>query len=259
VAVIGTAEKGALSLWVSAVDDEADPVSAPRSAGALARVARAIARLEEQPFPARIRGPTREFLLTLGPRMDPGTRMLVANLWLLERPVAAALGERRDLEAAVRTTVTAMGFVTEGAEREAPTGASALLHLGVAPWDSPGSVLAEVRERLADLDVEVTPQGEVPPIPPSPESSATGEGFRLLRRAAFRTFPDVAEAPPGLVPVPTEGRHYEPVAADVYRFVPIRMDGEIERSLGSADERIRVSAYLDMIRFYGGLLEEGAG
>lgn len=134
-----------------------------------------------------------------------------------------------------------------------------MVAVAMAPWDSEDEVLERIRELTAGLGVEVTvsPGGE-PRLPPTPSSSSDSEGFRLLRRAAFRAFPDLIEAVPAVVEGPSDGRAFAAVARDVYRFVPIRMDaGELERTRG-ANERVRVTAYLGMVRFYAELIREAA-
>ncbi|MSR23341.1 MAG: M20/M25/M40 family metallo-hydrolase [Gemmatimonadetes bacterium] len=257
-ALIGTAERGSATLRVSASREGGGAAGAP-SSNAIARVARAIAHLDEDPFPARVRGPTRELFLTLGPYLDPGTRMLVSNLWLLEGPVARALAQRPGLEPAVRTTLVPVRFSTEGGDAELGA-ASTELSVGIAPWDTPDTVLARAWGVVSDLGVEVVfPSNRPAPIPPSRVSSSQSEGFELIQRAVFRTFPDVIAAPPGVVEAPTPGRYYDDVAEDVFRFVPLRAEAGTGVGTRGTTERVRVPAFLDMIRFYAGLIREAAG
>ena len=255
VAVVGTAERGRAVLRVSG------PPSAgvPGSPGAAEPINQAVLRLEEERLPARLTGPTRDQLVTLGPHLDPGSRMLAANLWLLEGPVARALAERAELEPAVRTTFAALrSDASQGAEPSRPR-ATADLEVGIAPWNTLECVLASAREAVGDLGVEVSlsPDGG-PPIPPSRESSAGSDGFALVRRAAFRTFPDIVEAVPGLVAAPTRGRAFEDVTDTVLRFVPLREEAETGSTMPET-ERVRVTGFLDAVRFYAGLVRDGAG
>jgi carboxypeptidase PM20D1 len=189
--------------------------------------------------------------------MDPGTRMLLANLWLLEGPVAREFAERSGLEPAVRTTVVpSRVWIGDEVDRSS-TRAFAELAVGIAPWDTPDSVLGHVWGKVDGLGVEIA-FSEPGPVPPSRVSSSASVGFGQVRRAVLRTFPDVVEAAPGLVETPTPGRRYEEVAEDVYRFVPLRAEPDLVASVGGPNERIRLANYLEMIRFYAALIREGA-
>jgi carboxypeptidase PM20D1 len=252
--LVGTAEKGYLTVELRARDAGGHSAVPPDSTVA-GKVSRAVTRLEEAPFPARIEGPAREFLLTVAPHMDPGTRMLAANLWLLERPVARAFAGDPLTASLVRTTTAPTVLQAGMRENVLPTEATALVNFRIAPWDTVESVLERVREVLADLDVEVRIRDEdVGAFPPSPVSSTESEGFRLIRESIHRVFPDVLAVAPFLVFVATDARHYEEVAGDVYRFAPFRADPSTLERVHGIDERISVRSHLEMIRFYGELI-----
>jgi carboxypeptidase PM20D1 len=258
VGLVGTGEKGYLTLELVA-RAEGGHSSAPPRRTAVGALARLLVELEEEPFEARLQGPVREMMEELAPHMDPGTRMLASNLWLFERPVLWAFSARPETAALIRTT--AAPTVVGGGFREnvLPTTARALVNLRLSPWDSIDGVVAAVRERAEGLQVEVFIRTEgFPASEPSPLSSVDGPGFRLIREAIHRTFPDVVAVAPFLVFAATDARHYEGVAGDVYRFSPYRADaGTLERIHG-IDERIPVREYLGMVRFYAELLR-GAG
>jgi carboxypeptidase PM20D1 len=258
VGLVGTAEKGYLTLALEAVG-EGGHSSAPPRATAVGSVARAVARLEENPFPARIEGPVRGLLGALAPHMDPGTKLLATNLWLFGRPLTWALGAQTATGALVRTTTAPTVFQAGLKENILPTRAHALVNFRIAPWDSPESVEARVRELVEDLDVRVSVQDRgFPPSSPSPVSSTDTEGFQVIRESIHRTFPDVITVAPFLVFAATDGRHWARVADDVYRFAPFRAEPELMERIHGVDERIPVGGYLDMVRFYAELLRRGS-
>jgi carboxypeptidase PM20D1 len=258
IAVVGTAETGALTLRLAA-RGPGGPATASAGASPVARLAEALARLEEPGFSARIQGPTRDLLSTLAPRMDPGTRMLAANLWLFERPLARALSRNPWFGATLRTVATPTSVRADGAPEALPLHATAQVRVGVAPWDDPGAILDEIWALLGDLEIEVLPgpSGE-PTLAPSAVSSAEAEGFAHVRDAARAAFPDLLEVLPGTVPGATDARPFASVARDSYRFVPFRMDAGALASLRGPNERIPVPDYVAMIRFYGELIRRGS-
>lgn len=254
VGLVGTAEKGYLTVELSA-RDEGGHSGLPGTSTAVGSVSRAVARLAERPFPARLEGPARELLLTVAPHMDPGTRMLAANLWLLDGVVARAYADDPITETMVRTT-TAPTMLRAGLrENVLPTEATALVNFRLAPWDSPDSVLERVRADVSDLEVEVRVRDEeMSAFPASSVSSTASPGYRLLRESIHRVFPDVVTVAPFLMFGATDARHYDAVADDVYRFSPFRAGPSALERVHGVDERIPVRGYLDMVRFYAELL-----
>lgn len=231
--------------------------------GATATLAQAVTRLQE-PFDPRIEGPGRELLETLAPHMDPGTRMLIRNLWIFRRPVAEALARETGSRELVRTTSTPL-LIRAGSEDGAPSDpAIARVRLHLAPWESLEGILDSVRGRLRGLDLEVSVRrgsgGPVPPDPPaSPgaEEGFRGAGFDRIREAVHLAFPDVVAVTPGVALHPTEGRRYHGVADAVYRFAPFRM--RIPESATALDEAVPDAHYLAMVRFYSEIIRGSTG
>jgi len=258
VALVGTAEKGYLTLHLLA-RAEGGHASAPPGATAIGSLSRAVARLEENPFPPRVEGPTRELLETLAPHMDPGTRLLSTNLWLLGPVVARALGAETLTGAMVRTTMAPTIFEAGTKENVLPTRADAALNVRLAPWDSTGSVLERIHRLTEHLEVEITVLADWGSGPSAPRvSSTTGPGYRAIREATHLVFRDVLAVAPYLTLAATDARHYEAIADDVYRFAPFRADPEILERIHGVDERIGVAEYLQMVRFYAELIRRGA-
>ena len=234
-------------------------------------LAQAVARLQE-PFDARIEGPGRELLETTAPHMDPGTRMLIRNLWLFRGSVERALARETGSMELVRTTATPTFIragIDDGADVEGDGAALARVRLHLAPWDSVDGVLETIRDRLRGLGVEVSVRDDVgPPLEPDPWNPASsarssgsgngyrGEGFQQIRAAVHHTFPDVIAVTPGVALTPTQGRHYRDVADAIYRFSPFRLQVPEPHTL--RDQAITERHYFGMVRFYGEVLRRGA-
>jgi carboxypeptidase PM20D1 len=70
-------------------------------------------------------------------------------------------------------------------------------------------------------------------------------------------FPD-AVVVPGVVNGATDSRHFQPVASDVYRFVPrLLLKSDLKRIHGT-DERVGVADMALEVRAYRRMVKEGA-
>src|SRR6185312_13416277 len=81
VAAVGIAEKGYVDVALS-VEAEGGHSSMPPPQTAIGILSRAITRLEDHPYPARLDGITWQTLRALGPELPFGARLALANTWL---------------------------------------------------------------------------------------------------------------------------------------------------------------------------------
>ncbi|HEU4968914.1 M20/M25/M40 family metallo-hydrolase, partial [Sphingomonas sp.] len=103
VAVVGMAEKGYVSVELTA-SGAGGHSSMPTPDNAAVRIARAVERLADDPFPARVQGLTGDMLTTLAPYMDQPLKAVIANRWLTEPLIRRQLVANPRTAAAVRTT-----------------------------------------------------------------------------------------------------------------------------------------------------------
>lgn len=252
VALIGIAEKGYLTLAVTA---SADPghSSMPPSHTAIGILAAAIERIESHPLPAALRGATRLFFESIAPEMALSIRIPVANADLLEPLVLWQLSGSPRSNATIRTT-TAVTMVAGGVKENAlPASARALVNFRILPGDSVDGVLAHVRRAVADPRVAVEISDTHVPMEPSAESRIDSDGFALLSRTIREIHPDVVVAP-NLVLGGTDARYFHKLSDSVYRFGPLRLTSEDLKRPHGTNERLGTADYLDSIRFYVRLL-----
>ena len=121
--------------------------------------------------------------------------------------------------------------------------------------DSSASVLAYVKQTIADERVDVQLLGT--PFEPSTVFSAQSVAYRVIERSIREVFPDALVAP-GLVLAATDSRHFQGLAEQTYRFMPIRFSSQDLARLHGTDERISTDQLADMVRFYFRLLQQSA-
>ncbi len=253
IALIGVAEKGYLSLRLVATAAPGHS-SMPPAAGqsAIGMLSAALAKLDAQPVPGSISGVAGEMFATLAPELPFGQRLAMSNLWLLKPVVEGALSKGASTNALMRTT-TAMTIVSGGnKDNVLPGRAEAIVNFRLLPGDAPEAIEAHVKRAIGDerIAIERLPDAALA----SPVSSSSGEAYRRIERAVREVFPDAMVAP-GLMLGGTDGRHFDGVAENVYRFTPIRADSEKLKLFHGTDERIAIDSLADMIRFYHRLVQ----
>ncbi len=254
-ALIGTAEKGSLSVELTA-EEEGGHSSMPPPHTAIGRVAAAIAKLEDNPMPARIDGATRHSFEFLAPEMPFGQRLVLANLWLFGPLAKSQFAADPAGNARIRTTTAATIFQAGVKENVLPHEARAVVNFRILPGDTSESVLQHVRDTVGP-GIHVARRGSFI-SEPSPESDVDAPAFRLLQTTLVQTVPHVIVAP-NLLSGGTDTKHYAPLTRNVYRFLPIRLNGEDLARLHGTNERVGVESYGEAVRVYQQLIRNGAG
>lgn len=255
VALVGIAEKGFLSLELSTrVPGGHSSLPPPQSA--IGILGAGIARLEENPMPARLEGPTRQLFDRIGPRLPLALRAVFANLWLTRPLVIRKLQASHTTNAMVRTTTAATIFQAGTKDNVLPSQARAVINFRILPGDSMAGVLEHARRVIDDGRVEIRTVGGFS-AEPSPISSTESESFRTLERTIRSVAPDAIVAP-FLVVVVTDARHYGPLSRNVFRFLPVRLTPQDLERMHGTDERIEVRHYEGAVRMYRQLVLDAA-
>jgi carboxypeptidase PM20D1 len=255
VALIGVAEKGYLSIELSA-HSQGGHSSIPPTENAIGRVSGALQRLEAEPFPATLRGPTRAMFDFLAPEMSWTKKLVFANLWLFEPLVVSQLAKAPLTNASLRTTLVPTIFNAGSKDNVLPTQARAVINLRIIPGESTAGAVEYVRKTIGDPKITLTPLPN--PIEPSSVTDITSPSFNLLARTIRQTAPDAIIAPALLVGA-TDARHYAGLTQNVLRFLPITITAADTKRFHGIDERISIADYLRCIRFYAQLISNSAG
>lgn len=247
VALVGVAEKGYLSLELSATAQGGHSSMPPRQT-AVGILSAAIVRLQDNPFPGGLRGPTRQMFDFVGPEMSFLPRMVFANTWLFGSLVERQLAATPSTDALLRTSTAPTMLWGSIKDNVLPARARAVVNFRLFPGASGEDVLQRVRRVVDDPRVEVATYGGMG-IGPSPISPTDSQAFGALQRSIQQVYPDVVVAP-YLMVAATDSRHFRGLTQNVYRFQPLRItQGDLSRIHGT-DERVGVDDYADAIRFY---------
>lgn len=256
LALIGLAEKGSVSLKLTATAAPGHS-SMPPAAGssAIGMLSAALAKLDQNPMPGGIQGAAAEMFAAVAPELPFAQRLAMSNLWLFRPVVEGMLGKGGATNAMLRTT-TAMTILNAGnKENVLPGRAEAVVNFRILPGDSAASVAAHVKRVIADERIEVAPLGVS--FEPSKLSTPNADAFKLVERTVREVFPDALVAP-GLMLAASDARHFDAIADQSYRFMPIRFKPADLPRVHGTDERIAVDQLADMVRFYHRLLTQAA-
>ena len=252
VAAVGVAEKGSVSLEFTASGDGGHS-STPPSTTHIGRLARAVAALEANPFPAHIDGAAQAMFEHVAPYLPFGRRLALANLWLT-RPVVTRVLLGDPLTASMLRTTTAPTIFNAGnKDNVLPPTASAVVNFRIKPGETVLSVTEHAKSLIADPEVKVSVTGFS--SDPSPISTIDGEAFALIRRTIRET---LGAEPPPVIPFlvmgGTDARYWSRHSALAYRFNPFPMEDDVMKRAHGTDERLSLAGFVSGVKFYAQLI-----
>ena len=251
VALIGVAEKGYLSIQLSA-QAAGGHSSIPPAETAIGGVSRALQRLDANPFQAKLRSPTREMFDFLAPEMAWSKKLALGNLWLFEPLVTNQLARSPLTNALLRTTLAPTIFNAGTKENVLPSQASAVINLRIMPGETTSSAIEHVRKAINNPKINLKPLAIR--MEPSTVSDIESSSFRLIQRTIGESAPQAIVAPALLVAA-TDSRHYAALTRNIFRFLPITLKPEDTKRYHGIDERISIDDYERCVRFYSNLIK----
>ncbi len=246
VAIIGLAEKGYVTLQLT-VELDGGHSSTPAPETAIGVLSTAISTLQQNPLPANISEPFEQFMATVGPEMDMPYNMLFSNMWLFESVFLGEFSKLKSGNASIRTTTAPTIFRSGMKENAIPNLAQATVNHRIIPGETPEDVLRMVKAIINDERVQVEIAGKSNPA--TPVSSTTSYGYKVIEKTIRAVKPD-AVVTPSLVIAATDSRYYYPIADDVYRYLPVRMNSADLSRIHGINECIPIANYEEAIRFY---------
>lgn len=252
IALIGTSEKGYVSLEISA-DMAGGHSSMPEPMNALEVVNRAVYKLKENPLPDRFSEPIQGFIDYIGPHLPFVQKMAFANTWLFERLIFNTYKKSASGAALVHTTQVVTMFNSGLKDNVVPTRARAIVNYRLLPGDSPKGIMNRAKSLINDSVVKVTMLDGFG-VAASPISDHQSEEFELLAQAIQAVNPGVIVSP-YLVLGATDGRYYHNITDKVFRFSPIPLMKEDLSRIHGVNERVSRTGYQKSVSFYATLIK----
>lgn len=253
LAMINVAEKGYLTLVLEA-RGQGGHSSQPPAESTIGRLSRALARVEDNPFPAQIVPPVDAMLEALAPYAGQPSKWFMENLWLTSPLVAGQLADDPASSAMVRTSTALTMFNAGIKENVVPQRAEARINFRLLPGTTAEMVVERVKALIDDPQVTIRHE------PWNSELGVAdhhGEGFKVLVDAISEVYPE-AVAVPSLLVATTDTRHYGKLADNQYRFHGMRLPMEHVGGIHGTDEQISVDSFLNTVRIAQTFIREGS-
>jgi len=248
-AIIGIAEKGYVSLRLRA-RAAGGHSSIPGSRTAVGALSRAIAKLEANPFPSRLDGPTRGMVEAMAPYSNFGTRMVLTNLWLTAPLVKRKL-RGSPLGSALLRTTTAPTMLSAGIKDNVlPPEASAVVNFRIRPGETVGSVTDRVRTIISDSMI-VIESIDSNGVDPSPVSDIGSPAYRLVESSIRGMAPgETVPILPYLVMGGTDAKYWGAHSDRVFRFLAIPLAEGDQTRIHGVNERVALTDYATSVGFF---------
>ena len=248
VAVIGIAEKGYVSLELIC-NYTSGHSSMPNEETTIGKLSKAIVNLERSRMDSKLTKPVRSFFNFIGPEMSIQNRFLLSNSSFFSSSILSKLDEDPITSAMVRTTV-APTIITGGLKSNIlPSVAKAVVNFRIRQGDSVNKVIKYVESVINDTDISVKVLQNDLRAEPSKVSSDDSPEFNIIHKTIKEIFGDVIVAP-GMILATTDSRHYEKMAKNIYRFMPIQLTSDDLSMIHGSNEKISKDSFLTMIHFY---------
>jgi len=251
VGLIGIGEKEYVTVNLIAKGTPGHSSNPPRQT-AIGVLARAIALMDDHPFPARpalaiatLRGIAYLFPFAV--------RFALANTWLLKRALVKQLEQKVQTNALIRTTHAATVFNGGIKDNVLPAEARAKVNFRLLPGDTQDTVLQHITKVVDDprVQTEIDLADAWGPCKVSAIDSPAYKTLELVIRQVFGEMP----VAPYLLMFATDARHYQDVSEQLYHFSPLAMESDDIARMHGIDERISVEALSGMVKFYARLMK----
>lgn len=240
-AVVGIAEKGYLTLDLK-INIPGGHSSMPEQKTAIDEMAKAIVKLKENQFPANL-GSVHQFLDYIGPEMPFISKMAMANRWLFSPLIKQNYSKTAAGNATLRTTTATTIFNSGIKENLIPGEATATINFRTQPGVTTEDVIAHIKKVIENKEIEIIIK------PGSTESRLVADvnhpTFNYLHQSIASFNKDIVVAP-YLVLGATDGRYFQTITPQVFRFIPF-IDPE---GFHGVNERLKVEDYKKSISFY---------
>jgi carboxypeptidase PM20D1 len=254
LAIVNIAEKGYATVELSAHGAGGHSSMPPRST-TVGHVARAIARLEADPFPATLDGVLTRQFDHLAPELPFPNRLVFANRWLFSSLILGQLAKKHATNAIIRTSTAATMIEGGVQENVIPQSATATINFRTLPGVTGDDVLARVKRVIDDHELEARlTEAWLPP----PPARVDTPWYRAIARATREEYRD-AVVVPSLAVGATDSRHYGPLTSNIYRFLGFRLHLDDVAGMHGTDERLSVTGYARGIKILFRMLRSMGG
>ncbi|MCH1534749.1 MAG: M20/M25/M40 family metallo-hydrolase [Schleiferiaceae bacterium] len=247
VALIGTAEKGYLSVEVT-FNLAGGHSSMPNTETAISRAAGFTEALNEGLFQPEFSAPLEGFITHLAPEMPWSLKTVFANRFLTE-PLLLNLYQKSHTGRALTNNTAVATMISSGIkDNVVPASARVVCNSRILPGTTPEDVLERYAALAAKFGGTAARYNTIG-SGASPTSSTEHEDFVKIGQAVKQVFTE-ALVSPYLTIGGTDSKNFEGLAENTYRFLPIVLNAEEVGGIHGTNERISTNGFNKMVDFY---------
>ncbi|XP_022107246.1 N-fatty-acyl-amino acid synthase/hydrolase PM20D1.2-like [Acanthaster planci] len=249
VGLIGVSEKGHATLRLSVDTAETGHSSMPPKETNVGILAKAVSKLETTPFPSMFgSGVEYDNFVYLASEVEYPIKLVFANLWLFKKIVERIMQQKESTRAILHTSTAITVFRGGVKVNVLPPSASAIVNHRIHPSQTIQQVLERDRRLINDdrIKMEILQSREATITSPYDEQCFA---YQSIGQSIQQVFPDAIVAPAILL-ANTDTVHYTSITDKLYRFCPtFNLPEDVPRFHG-VNERIRISNYEQVVKFY---------
>ena len=157
VALIGTSEKGQMSVTVS-VNMKGGHSSTPEKETSISVLSKALDKVLSHPMKTGISGSVNEFIRYIGPEMPWYAKALFANTWLFKNVIVKIYQSTASGNALVSTTVAPTILQAGTKANILPEKAEAVLNFRLLPGETSTDIVKQLTNIISDNRVKINVQ-----------------------------------------------------------------------------------------------------
>lgn len=251
---IGIAEKGYADFRLS-LKAKGGHSSQPPKHTAIGELAKAVTRLENHQFKAKLPDYVNDLFLSVGKRCTYPGRLVMCNYNLLKPAVKFAMTKIPPAASLIRTTIGVTMSSGSPAANVLPQSASVTVNCRIMPGESIESTKEHIRKAIKNDKIEIKLLKGKEPSYVSPTDT---KAFQTLKKLSMAANPKNIVTP-YLVMGGTDAYHYEPICKNIYRFAPFTVSTSLLLTTHSTNERCPIAQLTAGITFFKRYIREMAG
>lgn len=245
LAGIGVAEKGYADFRLT-LRAKGGHSSQPPKHTAIGELAKAVCRLENHQFKAKMLPFVKNLFKLVGSQMTYPGRFILCNHVILRPLILKAMTLIPPAASLVRTTIGVTMAEGSPAANVLPQKASVTVNCRIMPGESIASTKEHIRRAIKNDKIEIEfIKGKEPSIV-SPDNT---KSFGVLKKLSRQLDPKNIVIP-YLVMGGTDAYHYEPICENIYRFAPFTVPTELLLTTHSTNERCPVEQLTQGVAFF---------
>lgn len=254
LAGIGIAEKGYADFRLT-LKAKGGHSSQPPKHTAIGELSKAVLRLENHQFKAKLPDYVNDMFISIGKRCSYAGRLVMCNYPILKPAVKYAMTKIPPAASLIRTTIGVTMSSGSPAANVLPQSASVTVNCRIMPGESIASTKEHIRKAIKNdkIEIELIKGKE-----PSCISPTDSKSFRTLKKLSVAANQNNIVTP-YLVMGGTDAYHYEPICKNIYRFAPFTISTSLLLTTHSTNERCPIEQLGAGITFFKRYIREMAG